>query len=219
MPVITSAYTCYGFRRVMTKRVNLEITCPDNSNLNVFTKAKRYLKHEHIRFFQDEMISTANDRDFNGTDLRVLITALGNLDYDNKLMLSHAKLGEQIGIKQQEVSKSFKKLLNKGYIEVINTIGRQKVYMFNPNVAFKSKAKNLKELKQAWDNQNLPNSQNIPIDIDLDIQPDLEDKLDDKVLQLSQQFGVPQSKVRQIILSLANQALRSETSENQEIFY
>ena len=203
----------------MSKRVNLEITCPDNSNLNVFTQPKRYLKHEHIRFFQDEMISTANDRDFNGTDLRVLITALGNLDYDNKLMLSHAKLGEQIGIKQQEVSKSFKKLLNKGYIEVINTIGRQKVYMFNPSIAFKSKAKNLKELKQAWDNQNLPNSQNTPIDIDLDIQPNLEDKLDDKVLQLSQQFGVPQSKVRQIILSLANQALRSETPENQEIFY
>ena len=204
---------------IMTKRVNLEITCPDNSNLNVVTKAKRYLKHEHIRFFQDEMISTANDRDLNGTDLRVLITALGNLDYDNKLMLSHAKLGEQIGIKQQEVSKSFKKLLNKGYVEVISTIGRQKVYMFNPSIAFKSKAKNLKELKQAWNNQNLPNTQNIPIDIDLDIQADLEDKLDDKVLQLSQQFGVPQSKVRQIILSLVDRALENEEQEESELPY
>ena len=202
----------------MTRRVNLEITCPDNSNLNVFTKAKRYLKHEHIRFFQDEMISTANDRDFNGTDLRVLITVLGNLDYDNKLMLSHAKLGEQIGIKQQEVSKSFKKLLNKGYIEVINTIGRQKVYMFNPSVAFKSKAKNLKELKQAWNKQNLPNTQRTPIDVDLDLELDLEDKLNDRVSQLSQQFGVPESKVKQIILSLANQALESKTLEDQEIF-
>ena len=203
----------------MSKRVNLEITCPDNSNLNVFTKAKRYLKHEHIRFFQDEMISTANDRDFNGTDLRVLITVLGNLDYDNKLMISHAKLGEQIGIKQQEVSKSFKKFLNKGYIEVINTIGRQKVYMFNPSVAFKSKAKNLKELKQAWNKQNLPNTQRTPIDIDSDLDLDLEDKLNDRVSQLSQQFGVPESKVRQIILSLANQALESKTFEDQETFY
>ena len=197
----------------MSKRVNLEITCPDNSNLNVFTQPKRYLKHEHIRFFQDEMISTANDRDLNGTDLRVLMTALGNLSYDNKLMLSHAKLGEQIGIKQQEVTKSFKKLLNKGYIEIIDTIGRQNIYMFNPSVAFKSKAKNHKELKNAWDKKTIPNPQRYPIDIDTDLEPGLEEKLDDKVEQLSQQFGVPQSKVRQIILSLVDQALIPEEEE------
>lgn len=203
----------------MSKRVNLKIICPDDSNLNVFTQPKRYLKHEHIRFFQDEMISTANDRDLNGTDLRVLMTALGNLDYDNKLMLSHAKLGEQIGIKQQEVTKSFKKLLNKGYIEVIDTIGRQNVYMFNPSVAFRSRAKNLKELKHAWDKQTLPNTQKYPIDTDTDLEPDIEDKLDCKVEQLSQQFGVPQSKVRQIILSLVDQALEYQRQEDINVPY
>ncbi len=201
----------------MSKRVNLEITCPDDSSLNVFTQPKRYLKHEHIRFFQDEMVSTANDRDLNGTDLRVLMTALGNLDYDNKLMLSHAKLGEQIGIKQQEVTKSFKKLLSKGYIEVVDTIGRQNIYMFNPSVAFKSKAKNLKELKQAWDKKTIPSTQKHPIDTDTDLEPDLEDKLDDKVEKLSQQFGIPQSKVRQIILSLVDQALTSEEEELESL--
>ena len=203
----------------MSKRVNLEITCPEDSNLNVFTQTKRYLKHEYIRFFQAEMISAANDRDLNGTDLRVLITALGNLGYDNKLIISHAKLGEQIGIKQQEVTKSFKKLVNKGYIEVVDTIGRQNVYMFNPSVAFKSKAKNLKELRQFWDKAVIPNTQNLPLDIDLDLDIDLEDKLDDKVAEFSQQFGVPQSKVRQIILSLVNQALDNKAEESSEIPY
>jgi DNA-binding Lrp family transcriptional regulator len=203
----------------MNRRVNLEINCPEDSNLNVFTQPKKYLKHEYIRFFQDEMISAANDRDLNGTDFRVLITVLGNLDYDNKLIISHAKLGEQIGIKQQEVTKSFKKLVNKGYIEVINTIGRQNVYMFNPGVAFKSKAKNLKQLKQFWNKTGISNPQNLPIDIDLDLDIDLEDKLEDKVVQFSQQFGVPQSKVRQIILSLVNQALEPEAQENSELPY
>ncbi len=202
----------------MSKRVNLEITCPDDSNLNVFTKPKKYLKHEHIRFFQDEMVSTANDRELNGTDLRILMTILGNLDYDNKLILSHAKLGQQIGIKQQEVTKSFKKLLNKGYIEVIESIGRQNVYMFNPSIAFKSRAKNHKELKQAWDKQILPNIQKLPIDTDTDLEPDLEDKLDDKVNQLSKQFDIPSSKVRQMILSLVNQAL-SPDDEDVELPY
>ncbi len=197
----------------MNRRVNLEITCPDNSNLNVFTQPKRYLKHEHIRFFQNEMISTANDRDLNGTDLRVLITVLGNLDYDNKLMISHAKLGEQIAIKQQEVTKSFKKLVNKGYLEIIDTVGRQNIYMFNPSVAFKSRAKNLKDLKRAWNEETLPNTQKSPIDLDSDLDIDLENKFDDKVSQLSQQFGVPQNKVKQIILSLVNQALDNEDPE------
>ncbi len=194
----------------MSKRVNLEITCPDDTNLNVFTQPKKYLKHEHIRFFQDEMVSTANDRDLNGTDLRILMTILGNLDYDNKLMLSHTKLGQQIGIKQQEVTKSFKKLLNKGYIEVVETIGRQNIYMFNPTVAFKSRAKNHKELKQAWDKQILPDTQKYPVDTDTDLEANLEDKLDNKVEELSKQFGVPQSKVRQIILSLVDQTLSSK---------
>ena len=203
----------------MNRRVKLEITCPNDTSLNVFTQPKKYLKHKYIRFFQDDLISTANDRDFNGTDLRVLLTALGNLDYDNKLIISHAKLGEQIGIKQQEITKSFKKLVKKGYIEVVDTIGRQNVYMFNPDIALKSKAKNLKDLKRAWDKKILPNTEKSPIDIDKDLEPDLEDKLDDKVSQLSQKFDVPQSKVRQIILSLVDQALESEEQEESEIPY
>ena len=202
----------------MNKRVNLEITCPDDSNLNVFTQPKKYLKHEHIRFFQNEMVSTANDRDLSGTDLRVLITILGNLDYDNKLILSHAKLGKQIGIKQQEVTKSFKKLLNKGYIEVVETIGRQNVYMFNPSIAFKSRAKNLKELKHSWDSETLPDTQKHPIDIDTDLEPNLENKLDDKVEQLSKQFDIPKSKVRQMLLSLVDKALSSD-EQNVELPY
>ena len=91
--------------------------------------------------------------------------------------------------------------------------------MFNPSVAFKSRAKNLKELKHAWDKAVLPNTQKSPIDIDLDLEPDLEDKLDDRVSKLSQQFGVPRSKVKQIILSLVDRALKNEEQEESELPY
>ncbi len=91
--------------------------------------------------------------------------------------------------------------------------------MFNPSVAFKSRAENLKELKRAWDKETIPNTQKFPVDIDLDLEPDLEDKLDDKVSQLSQKFDVPPSKVRQIILSLVDQALESEEQEKSEVPY
>ena len=90
--------------------------------------------------------------------------------------------------------------------------------MFNPSIAFKSRAKNHNELKQAWDKEIMPDTQNHPIDVDTDLEPDLEDKLDDKVNQLSKQFDIPASKVRQMILSLVNQALTPD-DEDVELPY
>ena len=59
----------------------------------------------------------------------------------------------------------------------------------------KNRAKNLKEL----------------------LETDLEDKLNSKVDQLSKQFNIPQSKVRQIILSLVDQTLIPNDEELEHI--
>ncbi len=192
------------------KDINFSISCPDDTLLNISTPPNRYLKSPYIRSFQNEMVGLAIDREFNGTDLRVLLTIIGNLGYENILSLTQKEIGEQINIKPVEVTKSIKKLVKKGYLQVITKIGRQNIYMFNPTVAFKSRAKNLKELKHAWDNETLPDTQKHPIDIDRDLEPNLEDKLDDRVEQLSKQFDIPESKVRQILLSLVNKALSSD---------
>ena len=201
------------------KDINFQINCPDDALVNISTIPSKYLKLPYIRSFQKEMISLAVDRDFNGTDLRVFLTIIGNLGYENILSLTQKEIGEQIGIQPVEVTKSIKKLVKKDYLQVITKVGRQNIYMFNPSVAFKSRAKNLKELKHAWDRETTPNTQKFPIDIDKDLEPDLEDKLDDKVLQLSEQFGVPQNKVKQIILSLVDQALKNQDQEESEIPY
>lgn len=197
------------------KDINFSINCPDDTLLNISTSPNKYLKSPYIRSFQDEMIGLAIDREFNGTDFRVLLTIIGNLGYENILSLTQKEIGEQINIKPVEVTKSIKKLVKKGYLQVITKIGRQNIYMFNPSVTFKSRAKNLKELKHAWDNEVLPNTEKQPIDIDTDLEPDLEDKLDDKVKQFSEQFDIPQSKVRQMLLSLVSQALTSENNNSE----
>ena len=199
--------------------INFKISCPDDALVNISTPPSKYLKLPYIRSFQEEMVSLAIDREFNGTDFRVFLTIIGNLGYENILSLTQKEIGEQIGIQSVEVTKSIKKLVKKGYLQIVTKIGRQNIYMFNPSVAFKSRAKNLKELKHAWNKETIPNTQKSSIDIDSDLEPDLEDKLDDKVSQLSQQFGVPQSKVRQIILSLVDQALESEEQEESELPY
>ena len=203
----------------MVNNTKIEIHYPEDAVLNIFTKPRKHLKNGYARYFLDDIIALGTDRDFSGTDLRVFLVIIGNVGYDNIINISQSELTEQSNISQQNISKSIQKLISKGYLQVIDKIGRRNIYMLNPNVAFRSKAENLKELKQAWDKASIPNTQNFPLDLDLDLEPGLEDKLDDKVSQLSQQFGVPQSKVRQIILSLVDQALESRAEETPEVPY
>jgi len=204
---------------MMNKRINITLDCPEDTSVNLFTVPNKYLKSNYIRSFQDEMTELAIDRSLTGTDLRILLAIMGNLGYDNIFSLSQKELGEIVQIDKVEISKTFKKLCSKGYLKPVKKIGRQNVYIFNPSVVFKSKARNLKELKHAWDKEIIPSTQNTPVDIDKDLEPDLEDKLDDKVSELSQRFGISQSKVRQMILSLVGQALESEEQEESEIPY
>ncbi len=195
----------------------VEIYYPDDVNLNLIPVTQKYLKEDYVRFFQGDMKGLANDKTLDGQDLRITLTIISNLNYNNIFNLSHRELAEQIEIQRPNVTKTVNKLVKRGYLQIIGKQGQQNIYMFNPNIAFKSRAKNLKDLKRAWDKQTFPNTQKFPIDIDTDL--DLEDKLDCKVSQLSEQFGVPQSKVRQIILSLVNQALDSEDEEIPEVPY
>lgn len=202
---------------IMVNR-KVEVYYPDDMNLNLIPAHQKHLKEDYVRFFQGYMKDLANDKTLNGQDLRVALTIISNLSYDNKFTLSHRQLAEQVGIQRPNVTKTVNKLVKKGYLQIIGKQGQQNVYMFNPSVAFKSRAKNLKELKYAWDHETLPNTQKYPIDLDTDLEADLEDKLDDKVEQLSKEFDIPQRKVRQMILSLVNQTL-SSSDEDVELPY
>ena len=197
----------------------IEIHYPEDTVLNVYPKPAKYLNNSYFRCFSDEVIALGKDKGLSGNDLRVFLVIIGNLGYNNIVNISQNELANQSNIRQQDISQSIKKLISKGYLQVVDKIGRRNIYMVNPNLAFKSRAKNLKELKHAWDKETIPSTQKSSIDIDSDLEPDLEDKLDDKVSQLSQQFGVPQSKVRQIILSLIDQALENEEQEESELPY
>ena len=195
----------------------VEVYYPDGVNLNLIPAHQKYLKEDYVRFFQGDMKDLANDKTLDGQDLRITLAIISNISYNNILNLSHRELAKQVGIQRPNVTKTVNKLVRKGYLQIIGKQGQQNIYMFNPSIAFKSRAKNLKELKQAWDKETIPNTQNHPIDIDTDLEPDLEDKLDQKVEQLSQQFGISQSKVRQILLSLVDQALTPDAQEKLDL--
>ena len=191
----------------------IEVRYPKDTMVNVYSKPPKYLKDDHVRCFSHEALGLAMDKQLSGTDFRVLLAIIGNVGYENIVNISQQELQKQLSITQANISKSIKKLISKGYLQIVDTIGRRNIYMLNPSVAFKSRAKNHKELKSAWDRQTLPDTQKHPIDIDTDLEPGLEDKLDAKVEHLSKKFDIPQSKVRQMILSLVDQTLSSDDEE------
>ncbi|MDJ0692612.1 MAG: MarR family transcriptional regulator [Xenococcaceae cyanobacterium MO_188.B32] len=197
----------------------IEVYYPEDTVVNVYPKPAKYLKNAYARYFLDEVLALAVDKDFSGNDLRVLLAIIGNVGYDNILNISQQELGKQLNIDRAAVTRAIRKLISKGYLQIVDTIGRQNIYQFNPTVVFRSRAKNYKDLCRAWERETFPNTQKSPVDLDSDLDLDLGDKLDDKVAQLSQQFGVPQSKVRQIILSLVDQALENGEQEESELPY
>lgn len=178
----------------------LTIRHSEDSTLCIYNQPGKHLKREHLRLFSEEILAIANDRDLNFTDCRVLLAIIGLMKFDNVLNLSQQKLGETIGIERPNVAKSLKKLEEKGYLLRLGTEGRRIVYMFNPDVAFKARAKNYRTLKRCWDEKLIPNTRKMGIAPEAD--PDFYSKLEDKVTSLSKKTGIPESKVKLLLESL-----------------
>ena len=117
----------------------------------VVTPIKMLTDNPHVRVFSEGLSRLAMDKDLNGTDIRVLLFILSIMEYENLLNTTQKALSEGLGIVQQEVSKSIKKLIEGGYLKIVDKNGRQNIYQLNPHLAFKSRAKNYRLLCSIWD--------------------------------------------------------------------
>ncbi len=117
----------------------------------VVTPIKMLTENPHVRVFSEGLSRLAMDKDLNGTDIRVLLFILSIMEYENLLNTTQKALSEGLGIVQQEVSKSIKKLIEGGYLKIVDKNGRQNIYQLNPHLAFKSRAKNYRLLCSIWD--------------------------------------------------------------------
>ena len=105
---------------------------------------------DYTQLFHPTLVQLAIDKELTGTDLRVFLAVVGHLDYENFLNMSQQALADVIGIKQQDVSKSLKKLVNKGYMEITGQIGRQNIYQVDPHLVHRGRAKSYKKLCESW---------------------------------------------------------------------
>lgn len=197
------------YNPMMESRITIEH--PEETNFYIYNKPGKHLKQEHLRLFSNEIMTIAKDRSLNFTDCRVLLAIIGLMGFENVLNVSKDELGKQIGVDIANVSRSVKKLVERGYLLPIDNEGRKIVYMFNPDIAFKARASNYKTLKRCWDEKLYPNTRKMGIAPENDL--DFYSKLDDKITSLAKKTGISESKVKLLIEELLSDSSQKDKAE------
>lgn len=115
---------------------------------------KHLSKMPHVRVFLDGLLTLTLDKELTGQDIRVFWICVSEMEYENFLDKTQSQLAAIAEIKQQDVAKSLKKLLDKDFMRVIGHKGRQNIYRMNPYIVLKSRAKNLSGLIEDWETQD-----------------------------------------------------------------
>jgi hypothetical protein len=131
--------------------VQQNITVPEGGQ--VITRlliAKHLSDYPHVRIFNEALLEVVLDEDLTGQDFRVLFYILSTVEWENFYKQSQKAIADKLGMRQQHVSKSFGKLISKGWLRVIGQIGRQNIYRINPHLAFKSRSRNYAAMLDDW---------------------------------------------------------------------
>jgi hypothetical protein len=113
---------------------------------------RNILKNKDFFFmFQQSLKLIASCEELNGTDLKVFMFMLSELDFENYIRVTQKRITEHTKIRQQHVSTALTKLTKLNIIEKV-TLDNLKAYRLNPSYAWKGKIsefqKDEKERKQ-----------------------------------------------------------------------
>ena len=134
----------------MTKKTYI-IECAQDKKIVAREVPNIKLKSDYVRAFQEGLLEIICDKDLTGDDIRVFLAIISHVEYENKFTMSLGHLGEAIGIKRQNVNRSVKKLLEKGYLLKDGNQGRVNHYMIDPRIVIRCRNFNYKEVIKHWD--------------------------------------------------------------------
>jgi predicted transcriptional regulator len=103
---------------------------------------KRCTLTDWLMVFHKSMEVMAKDKDLTSEIWRVFAYAISQLDYDNKLLLTQADIARGLEIKQPNVNRAFKLLVNKGIFIEGEKRGTSKTYYLAGAIGNKGKARN-----------------------------------------------------------------------------
>lgn len=103
-----------------------------------FPKKKKLIGGYFMLVFQDFLTNLAKAR-LTGTEHSVLCYLMGELDFENYLVVKQTHVAKELGIARPDVSKAMKKLMELDIIRQGPRSGMIKSYQLNPYFAFKGK--------------------------------------------------------------------------------
>lgn len=111
----------------------------------VFEVRRDYITEGYFCMFQEAARVIAKDKDLTGEDHRVLRYLESILDIKNYISLSQTDIAMDLEIKQPNINRAIKNLLEKGIIIKGPKVGKSWTYILNANYAYKGRLKFLKQ--------------------------------------------------------------------------
>lgn len=75
----------------------------------------------------------AIDPDLDGVDLRVFLYLFSRLDFDNHIRVPQVEIAEALGRRTEHISRSIRKLKEKGVLKSVDKLARSPVFRLNPD--------------------------------------------------------------------------------------
>jgi len=91
---------------------------------------------------QNAIQRVALDPSLTGEDLRVFNFLVGEVDFENLLVVNQAEIARKMGWQRQNIQRSIKRLIAVGVLFEGPKIGINRSYRFNPEFGWKGTAKN-----------------------------------------------------------------------------
>ena len=114
----------------------------------VYPKAK--VQSEYVMLWQKSVSRLCLDT-LRVESRRILDFFLGHCDFGNEVPYTQKQIADELGLKPSAVSRSIKELLDKRYIMVSRQIGTSKLYMLDPDFAWKGSVASLKKFWETLD--------------------------------------------------------------------
>ena len=159
----------------MTKRrlgtIDLDTGEMVEEGVPVWIGKKPKFEERFFMAFQDAFTALSKDRDITSGPRRALDYLMGRLDFENFIQVSQAEITRELQMRQPNVSRAIKVLIEKKILLEGPKIGRSMSFRMNPRYGWKGKVRNLAEyqnkrggnkLKLAVDNSKNPEKQASP---------------------------------------------------------
>ena len=103
------------------------------------------IKEDYIMIFQENVRNILKNMELTPGELKIFFYLLSVTDFENYIWITQQEIAEELKMKQPYIARVIKSLEEKGLI-IKEKRGRNNVYKINPQIAWKGREKNRKNI-------------------------------------------------------------------------